>query len=121
MNISSSSSDGDISDGLNLKTKRKSTSKASSKNDKSNAIQSQRTDKSKYVLDDGDGKNSNINNKEAVTGSIIQHELHFFEFETKMRKVMYDIIEPNTKRVNSQSGQLNELEKQLKKANMGNT
>ena len=32
---------------------------------------------------------------------------------------MYDIIEPNTKRVNSQSAQINDLEKQLKKSNLG--
>lgn len=57
--------------------------------------------------------------KEPVVASLIQHELNFFEFETKMRKVMYDIIEPNTKRVNSQSAQINDLEKQLKKSNLG--
>ena len=33
---------------------------------------------------------------------------------------MYDIIEPNTKRVNAQNAQINDLEKQLKKANLGN-
>jgi len=60
-----------------------------------------------------------VNEKEAVTASLIQHELNFFEFETKMRKVMFDIIEPNTKRVNTQNAQLNELDKQLKRANLG--
>ena len=57
--------------------------------------------------------------KEPIVASLIQHELNFFEFETKMRKVMYDIIEPNTKRVNTQSAQINDLEKQLKRANLG--
>lgn len=36
-----------------------------------------------------------------------------------MRKVMYDIIEPSSKRVSAQNVQINDLEKQLKKANLG--
>jgi hypothetical protein len=114
---SSSNSDVSISDGS--PSKRKSSSRSTSRKVMHEVEKTNRSEKVKFVLDDEDDKKSMVNSKEAVTGSIIQHELHFFEFETKMRKVMYDIIEPNTKRVNSQSGQVFELDKQLKKANLG--
>lgn len=68
-----------------------------------------------YILEDDNEKQES---NEPISSTLIQHELNFFEFETKMRKFMYDIIEPNTKRVNIQNAQLVDLDRELKKANL---
>ena len=80
-----------------------------------NKAERKQSAKSGYVLDDDDEK---LEGKEPITSTLIQHELNFFEFETKMRKVMFDIIQPNVNKTNAQNIQIVELEKQLNKANL---
>jgi len=115
MNITSSDSS-DISEGKDEVTERKKSVSSKASVMLSNKDTSKKSTKRGYVLDDEDDKNDN---QGPVTGSLIQHELNFFEFETKMRKVMYDIIEPNVKNTNGLTKQINELEKQLKRSNQG--
>ena len=102
MNLSNSDSS-DISDGNDALSKRRKDSSVKSSARPSTLRENQTSHRSShskggFVLDDEDEK-SNINSKDVVSGTLIQHELNFFEFETKMRKVMYDIIEPNIVRV----------------------
>lgn len=43
-----------------------------------------------FILDEKSEK-SILESKEPVSGTLIQHELNFFEFETKMRKIINQI------------------------------